>query len=200
MSTKSVVLVCGGRDYANEALVFRILDELHKDRPISRLVHGDANGADRLAKKWAITRGVLQVAYPADWKAFGLGAGPKRNQEMLTKEMPHLVVAFPGGKGTADMVKRAEKSGVNVFEVEDNEHERAVQDVWTLVASLKTEHDHETDVIRALREEHGSLGIALQIEQGEGRKMRSVLFGIVNTLRAEIERLEKGAPALGRRG
>jgi hypothetical protein len=37
----------------------------------------------------------------------GRAAGPRRNQRMLEDFRPDLVVAFPGGRGTAYMVRRA---------------------------------------------------------------------------------------------
>jgi hypothetical protein len=36
---------------------------------------------------------------------------------MLTEGRPHLVVAFAGGKGTANMIKQSKKAGVRVVEV-----------------------------------------------------------------------------------
>lgn len=36
---------------------------------------------------------------------------------MLDEGKPDLVVVFPGGTGTADMVRRAKKAGVEVIEV-----------------------------------------------------------------------------------
>ena len=36
---------------------------------------------------------------------------------MLDHGKPDIVVAFPGGRGTADMVKRAEDAGVRVIRV-----------------------------------------------------------------------------------
>lgn len=44
----------------------------------------------------------------------GKAAGPIRNQRMLDEGKPDLVVAFPGGRGTADMVRRAKAAGVPV--------------------------------------------------------------------------------------
>jgi hypothetical protein len=51
----------------------------------------------------------------ADWNTHGRAAGPIRNQRMLDEVKPELVVAFPGGRGTADMVRRAREAGVNVY-------------------------------------------------------------------------------------
>ena len=59
------------------------------------------------------------MEYPAPWKRFGPSAGGIRNQQMLDEGKPDLVVAFPGGKGTADMVRRAENAGVKVIKVGD---------------------------------------------------------------------------------
>ena len=40
-----------------------------------------------------------------------------RNQRMLDEGKPDLVVAFPGGRDTADMVRRARSAGVEVVEI-----------------------------------------------------------------------------------
>ena len=110
------VLVCGGRDYDDRERVFSILDVAHMANPIIELIHGDAPGADKLADEWA--RGKVAIrAFPAPWETLGRRAGPIRNQKMLDEGKPHMVIAFPGGSGTADMVKRAEKAGVPVVRV-----------------------------------------------------------------------------------
>ena len=116
------VLVCGGRDYADRDQLYRILDAAHLANQIICLIHGAARGADALAADWALDRDVLCTAYPADWDGDGGAAGPIRNQKMLDLGKPHLVIAFPGGRGTADMVKRAEKAGVPVAKVRPHVH------------------------------------------------------------------------------
>ena len=55
--------------------------------------------------------------YPANWEEFGKRAGLIRNARMLTEGKPERVLAFPGGRGTADMVSRAREAGVEVCEV-----------------------------------------------------------------------------------
>lgn len=106
------VLVCGGRNYENWRTAHRTLSEL---RP-SVIIQGGARGADSLAAKWADINGVPLVTYPALWKQ-GKKAGVMRNAFMLADSRPDLVVAFPGGRGTADMVGRARVAGVEVREV-----------------------------------------------------------------------------------
>jgi len=114
------VLVTGGRDFSDRTLLFEALDRLHSLHGFTVLIHGDASGADRLAGEWATERGVEVLACPADWKTHGRAAGPIRNKEMLN-EKPQLVVAFPGGKGTADMVAKARKAGVKVVDLQRGE-------------------------------------------------------------------------------
>jgi len=117
------VLVCGGRDFADLGAVWSQLDTLHNlpqhlggEGPITRIIQGGALGADRLASQWASSNGVRQLEYPADWRANGKAAGPIRNQAMIDDGKPDLVIAFPGGRGTADMVRRARAAGVTVIE------------------------------------------------------------------------------------
>lgn len=108
------VLVCGGRDYGDAARVFSVLDEFHGGSRITAVVTGAAPGADTLAERWARERRIPVERYPADWKAHGRAAGPIRNARMLDEARPDAVVAFPGGRGTADMVSRATKADVPV--------------------------------------------------------------------------------------
>ena len=115
------VLVCGCRDYVDVVHVFDVLDDL--DPKI--IVHGDCRGADRLADEWARFHKKEVRRYPANWQDYGRFAGPLRNAEMLEKETPDLVVAFPGGTGTANMVKLARDAGVKVMEIEAAEEDDA---------------------------------------------------------------------------
>lgn len=111
-----IILVTGGRDYDDRRRLFRTLDALHSEYGFTRLVHGAARGADTLAGEWAERAGVPVTMYPADWSK-GRGAGHIRNAEMLAASNPHLVVAFPGGRGTAGMVKLALRAGKEVLTV-----------------------------------------------------------------------------------
>lgn len=108
------VLVCGGRDFTDREYVYETLDAMHAKTPISCIIHGDAKGADRLGKAWAISRDVPEWGFPAEWKRYGRGAGPIRNAQMLRMGKPDLIVAFPGGSGTGNMVGLAIHAGIRV--------------------------------------------------------------------------------------
>lgn len=104
------VLVCGGRTYAEQGRVSEVLDEL---RP-TELITGGAKGADRLAENWARFNRVPVDVFPAQWAVHGRGAGPIRNQQMIDAGQPELVLAFPGGSGTADLVARAQAANIPI--------------------------------------------------------------------------------------
>jgi hypothetical protein len=119
------VLVTGGRDYDRTATVFRELDFLLRSHGEVTVIEGGARGADRIARQWCANCSGGHVEcedFNADWKRFGKAAGAIRNQEMLDSGVD-LVLAFPGGRGTADMVKRAKSAGVRVIEVQQPERQ-----------------------------------------------------------------------------
>lgn len=130
--SKHRLLVCGGRDYTDAALLYRTLDALHREHQFRDFIQGGATGADRLAKDWArtypeITRWECKATWTdlshpdaviktrADGTKYDAKAGHRRNARMLGWA-PDLVVAFPGGDGTADMVRQARGAGVEVIE------------------------------------------------------------------------------------
>ena len=111
------VLVCGGREYDARTVLYGILDGIHRANEIDVVISGMARGADMLAHDWAAEQGIQVNPFPADWKTHSRAAGPIRNQQMIDQGKPDLVVAFPGGTGTEDMVRRATKAGVRVVRI-----------------------------------------------------------------------------------
>ena len=91
------ILVCGGRDYRDTKFICEILDSYLNDYPHSlSIIEGGAPGADLVAQLWAERHHVPCVTIPADWKRYGLSAGPVRNQRMIDMK-PDVVLAFPSG-------------------------------------------------------------------------------------------------------
>jgi hypothetical protein len=126
------VLVCGGRDFDDTALMEAELNMVtnphHGGKWSFELISGCARGADTLAILWADRHGIVVHHYPADWKKYGKAAGPIRNKQMLEEGKPDIVIAFPGGKGTANMVKLAREAGVKVIEVPERVPPQEVRD------------------------------------------------------------------------
>jgi len=121
------VLVTGGRDFANRSCVWSALAMLLPVQPGRVLIHGACpTGADAHADAWAtylnarivnIENVITIECFPANWGRDGKAAGPIRNSRMLAEGKPDIVLAFPGGRGTADMVRKAKAAGVMVLEV-----------------------------------------------------------------------------------
>lgn len=128
------ILVCGGRFYHNADRVNAVLDAAVTRLGLTEICHGAATGADALAAAWAKARGVKATDFPADWSNLDLPdalirtrhngtkydakAGGRRNQLMLETMEPTIVIAFPGGYGTTDMVTRAERAGTRVIKID----------------------------------------------------------------------------------
>jgi hypothetical protein len=109
------ILVCGGRDFNDNFLLEKTLNEyLHLNPTI---IEGGVQGADRMAGDWAEKNNIPYEVFFAEWKRFGKKAGLLRNQKMLDEGKADFVIAFPGGNGTADMIKRAKKANVPVKEI-----------------------------------------------------------------------------------
>jgi hypothetical protein len=111
------VLVCGGEDYGDEARARAVLDGLHADSPISCIIQGGGSGADRLGRHWAALRGVAVQTYVPRRHLDGRAAGARRNQAMVDHGRPDVAIAFPGGRDTADVVRRACAAGIRVIAI-----------------------------------------------------------------------------------
>lgn len=116
MKPPEIILVCGGREYNDREFFYKTMDSA---KPFFAkefcIVQGQARGADRLAAVWAFERGCAMMAMPANWYTFDKGAGVIRNEWMLKFCKPELVIAFPGGSGTAHMVKIARNANLPVW-------------------------------------------------------------------------------------
>jgi hypothetical protein len=111
--------------------VREVLDKLYPK--ITLIIEGVASGADSLARRYAKLNHIEVETYEADWynlkakpcivrvdgfgRRYNVLAGPTRNQRMIDEGKPNLVIGFPGGSGTADMLRRARKAGIPVEKV-----------------------------------------------------------------------------------
>lgn len=121
------VLVCGGRDMdradawnwleQNAKLEIAYALNIHSFK-IDTVIHGGARGADEGGADWGASEHARVVEFKANWKKHGKAAGPIRNRQMLDQGKPDIVIALPGGRGTANMISQAEALGVPVIRAE----------------------------------------------------------------------------------
>jgi len=105
------LIIAGGRDYR---LTPKDIERLNALENITEVVSGGAPGADTEGENWAREQSIPVKVFKADWKKYGRGAGPKRNQAMA--DYADAVALFPGGKGTENMYKQAQKAGLVVYD------------------------------------------------------------------------------------
>lgn len=130
----NTVLVCGGRDWGlnmdgsfdKELLKWsnRQIDKIifehfpYEYMPAVKIITGEARGADQCGVDYAVVNWCDYKGYPADWEKYGKAAGHIRNKQMLDEENVDLVIAFPGGRGTANMIKQAEERNIKVVRID----------------------------------------------------------------------------------
>ena len=125
------LIVAGGRDFDDYALVYRLLDKLLLEEPELEIISGLAKGADTIGKDWADLYEVKCHKFPADWdnidvpgavikyhpsgKPYNAAAGNARNRQMA--EFGDALLAFwsiPASKGTGHMIDLAYERGLRV--------------------------------------------------------------------------------------
>lgn len=132
------ILVCGGRDYGKLNYEFATgkiiedrrarehrngliwLDLLIKSRGLLAhnitIISGGATGGDTIGEDWSFSRGSKLHRFPAQWNLHGKSAGYVRNRQMLTEGKPDLIVAFPGGVGTYNMIQLGREAKIEVIQ------------------------------------------------------------------------------------
>jgi hypothetical protein len=121
---RSVVIVAaGGRDLSwPQQHIASALLQRSGGRAVHLLLHGGARGADRSIGRAAQQLGWRVQSLPAEWRRYGRSAGPIRNRRLLEQALVEaqahtspafsasvLVIAFPGGPGTASLVQQARR-------------------------------------------------------------------------------------------
>jgi len=110
-----IALVCGGREFKDNAFAFQFLDAQQLIFTFTHVLHGNCRGADTIADAWALARGIQPLRAPALSHYFERWeAGPIRNEAMAMIK-PYRLIAFPGHTGTASMLRIAEKYGIEII-------------------------------------------------------------------------------------
>lgn len=105
-----VVLVASGRKYPSQGRVFEVLNE---ENP-HLVLHCCKTGADTWASRWVVEHARLELRCPPDWGGYDEAAESRRNRMMLALLSTFsvagddvMVVAFPDGSDTVDLVHEA---------------------------------------------------------------------------------------------
>lgn len=132
------LLVAGGRNNYINKKGFEILDDLHSKHGFTELVNGMASGIDSSAREWAKANKIPIKEFPAQWdkldapgaiikvnkfgRQYNANAGFDRNFDMLKytwEDCDGLIVVFPGGPGSYQMLKISLDIDANVLDLMD---------------------------------------------------------------------------------
>ena len=106
------LIVAGGRDYDDIEKIHYHLCLIRDRNDIEMVITGGCQGVDNIAHQWAWKNGIQTCLMQANWHMHGKSAGPMRNLSMANLGT-HLI-AFPGGRGTANMVNYAKQYKLNI--------------------------------------------------------------------------------------
>ena len=110
--SKPVALaIVGGRNFDDYRMLERTIDDLRKRCNVTLIVSGGARGADSLARRYAVEKGVKPLEFIPKWEKYGKAAGFKRNGKIVRAS--NRVVAFWDGRsnGTRDTITKARAEG-----------------------------------------------------------------------------------------
>jgi len=138
------IAITGGRDVHPSTASLRSFASLVQATRAALVVHGDCRtGVDQVVAEYLVrTTDVAVEGWPADWKRYRRWAGPRRNKLMLEQDrrewggenretLVDLLVAWPGGVGTADCTESAHRLGILVLPVDRIAADVLRGDKWT---------------------------------------------------------------------
>ena len=115
----TLVAVAGSKPVDDANPICAALDQVRGKYKDMVLVHGGGPGAEKIAARWAESRGVHQVVCKPDWNAHGKAAPFRRNDQLL-KLLPKGIIGFPGSGVTENLLDKATQLGIPVHRVNPN--------------------------------------------------------------------------------
>ena len=112
----TLVAVTGSKPVENAQSICAALDHVHGKYPDMVLVHGGGPGAEKIAARWAESKGIHQVVCKPDWNTHGRAAPFRRNDQLL-KLLPKGLISFPGSGISDNLVDKATQLGIPVHKV-----------------------------------------------------------------------------------
>ena len=112
----TLVAVAGSKPVDDANPICAALDQVRGKYKDMILVHGGGPGAEKIAARWAESKGVHQVVCKPDWNAHGKAAPFRRNDQLL-KLLPKGVIGFPGSGISENLLDKATQLGIPVHRI-----------------------------------------------------------------------------------
>lgn len=113
----SRILVCGARDYNKPSYFREQMDRLVKSHFADKfvIIHGGHGGVNILAAQWAALGDYPTLEIRGNTPYYHSASERIQNQWLMDWGRPDLVLAFPGGRNTEDIVRHAKERGIHVI-------------------------------------------------------------------------------------
>ena len=109
------IAVAGGRDFKDYKLLKRTLDEIYNKMKIKCIITGGVRGADKLAAKYSLEKGIPLIEKIPDWKKYGKNAGLIRNGDII-RDVDRVVCFWDGkSKGTKNVIDRCQRKDLTII-------------------------------------------------------------------------------------
>lgn len=120
MKTTNITLcISGYRYFTDYKKIVRSMDIFIEKYGLPHTMYfGECSGTDKLALRYVIENSDKIFDYKifyADWKKYGLRAGPIRNEEMIKISTHLLAFEHENSKGTKNAISLAKKYKLNVM-------------------------------------------------------------------------------------
>jgi hypothetical protein len=109
----TTIIVTGGAGFCDRARIYAELSATHNLYPITRMLVSDASKAEKIAAGWAGEMGIPVATFMLDYTMPRLDAVALRHQLMICQQ-PNLVLAFPGGASTADLINQSKLAEIKI--------------------------------------------------------------------------------------
>ena len=106
-------IIAGSRNIGNRSFL-DALAQCDWLEEVTVCISGTARGVDKWGESWAEWNDIPIMRFPADWRAFGRGAGMVRNK-LMADHADALIAIWDGeSPGTANMIAVAKAQGLKV--------------------------------------------------------------------------------------
>ena len=113
------IIIAGSRGFNKREILFKKMDFLTNGTKVTKILCGNAKGADKLGEAWAKENKIPIEYHLPDWEKFGKAAGPIRNKVMAEKADALCLFWDGKSKVSANMFSEAKKSGLKIFTYHD---------------------------------------------------------------------------------
>lgn len=139
------VIIAGSRDYYNYATLVELMNRVTSRTKVGQVICGMSKGVDQMGFYWALDNEVLVEPHFAQWDKYGRSAGPIRNKEMAKAGDVLVAVLHNKSAGTLNMIKAAEREGLEIFLYDTTDPRRCYYSLPNLHDGAQTRLSYSSD-------------------------------------------------------